>query len=206
MSRFLCATAALALAIAAGPAAAQSWGFGVELGTPVYGPPPVYYQYAEPPYYAAEPPVYYGTPPVVVVPRERRVLRIVSPDRVLDRLDAEGYRELGPMRRRGSIYSLSAVAPEGDVVALEVSAVTGEIEREFVLEPARKKPARAAEATKRVRTAAAPKPKPQVEAPPPAAAQAPAPAGEAPTALRDRLQPIPPVEEAPTEGDPLVVY
>jgi hypothetical protein len=68
---------ALLLAPLVGPAAAQSWGFGVQLGGPVYGPPPVYYEYAEPPYYAAEPPIYYQAPPVVVVPRERRVGRIV---------------------------------------------------------------------------------------------------------------------------------
>jgi hypothetical protein len=126
---------------------------------------------------------------------------------VLDRLDAEGYRELGPMARRGGVYRLSAVAPEGDVVALEISAVTGEIEREFVLQPRRDKPARTVQSPKRTRTAAAPKPKPQVQAAPPAAAAAPAaPSGEAPTALRDRLQPLPDSAGDGGEGDPLVVY
>jgi pyruvate/2-oxoglutarate dehydrogenase complex dihydrolipoamide acyltransferase (E2) component len=184
--------AVLAFAAAVGPAAAQSWGFGVGVDTriPIYGAPPVYYD---------EPPVYYDAPRVVV-PREGRVFRMEAPEVVLDRLDAAGYRDLSPMARRGTLYKLSAVAPEGDVVALEISIFTGEIERERVLQPRRQRPARAVAAPKRTRTAAAPapKPEPKVAATVPAAPPATVPAtpsaspGAPGSTLRDRLKPLPP--------------
>jgi hypothetical protein len=222
MLKLISAGAVLVYAAAATPAAAQSWGFGVGVDTriPIYGAPPVYYEDQGPAiYYEAEPPVLYGAPPVVVRPGERRVFRMEAPEVVLDRLDAAGYRDLSPMARRGTLYKLSAVAPEGDVVALEISIFTGEIEREEILQQRRKRPSRAVAAPKRTRTAAVPAPKPEqsVAAAPPAAAAA-APSAAAPAAppagsgapgstLRDRLQPLPPASGETAAGDdPLVVY
>jgi hypothetical protein len=56
-----------------------------------------------------------------------------SPDDVFDSLESAGYREFSPMADRGGVYELRAVNPAGDLVALEVSAHTGEIERELIL-------------------------------------------------------------------------
>lgn len=159
----------------------QSWGFGIEVGPPVYyGPPPVY-AYEVDPYYYEQPPVYYEPPPVVVVPPPMPRYT-ATPDAVLDMLEAEGYSELSPMAERGAYYKLSAVSPEGDLVALEISIRTGEIEQEIILEPSRGPAPRAVAAT-----------------PPPVTAPAPPP-GAAPAPMRERLQP-------PASGkDPLVIY
>jgi hypothetical protein len=181
---------------------------GVDLGPPIYGPPPVIY-------YEAPPQVLYGAPPRVLVPGERRVFHMEAPEVVLDRLDAAGYRDLSPMSRRGTLYKLSAVAPEGDVVALEISIFTGEIERERVLQPRPEQPRRAARTPKRTRTAAVRKqavePAPNVPAAPPAAAPAaPATPGTADgpaSTLRDRLKPVPQGSQSEADSEePLVVY
>ena len=177
---------AIIAAAAAMPASAQSWGFGVEVGPPVY--------YERPPAYYFDEPPYYDEAPIVVVPERRRVMRYAaSPDSVLDMLEDEGYVELSPMAERGGLYKLSAVSPEGDLVALEISVMTGEIEQEFILQPRR----RIATAPVEVRRIA---PAPPVVAPayPPPAASA-----QAPAPMRDRLRPLP-VE--PEGDDPLVVY
>ncbi len=171
--------AAIVAAATASPGAAQSWGFGIEIGPPAYYEPPAYY-YSEP--------RYYGEPPLVVVPARPPVIRhAASPDAVLDMLEDEGYVELSPMAERGGFYKLSAVSPEGDLVALEIAILTGEIEREFILQERR----RIAAAPVEVRRAA---PTPPAYAPP--AASAPAP-------MRDRLRPAP---TEPEGDDPLVVY
>lgn len=179
------AGAIIAAAVAA-PASAQNWGFGVEIGPPVYYERPPAYYYDEPPYYDA--------PPIVVIPQPRRVMRYAaSPDLVLDMLEDEGYVELSPMAERGGLYKLSAVSPEGDLVALEISVMTGEIEREFILQPGR----RIAAAPVEVRRIA---PAPRIVAPayPPPAASA-----QPPAPMRDRLRPAP---VGPEGDDPLVVY
>jgi hypothetical protein len=126
---------ALTAAAIASPAIAGSWGFGVgmEFGGPgyygpppgYYGPPPVYYGPPPGPYVAPPPPVYHQPPPV---------LPVVTPDAVLDGLEAAGYRNLGPMAERGGLYRLGAVNPRGDVVALEISVYSGAIERELIME------------------------------------------------------------------------
>ena len=104
-------SALFAAAAAVSPASAQSWGWGVETGGPAYyGAPPAYYA-----------PGYY--------PRARPI----SPDAVFNALEAAGYREFGPMAPREPIYQLNAVNPRGDLVALDVSMFTGEIERERIL-------------------------------------------------------------------------
>lgn len=118
------------MAIAAlSPAAAQSWsvGVGVGVGGPAYyGPPPVYY--------GAPPPYVYEQPPVVYMPAPTPQVRSsVSPDAVFDLLDRAGYRELSPMAFRDGVYKLNAVNRRGDLVALEVSALDGRVEREFIL-------------------------------------------------------------------------
>ena len=134
-------TALFALTLAASPAAAGSWSFGVGVGFPpvYYGPPPVYY--GPPPviYEAVPPPVYYGPPPVVGAP-PAPVLQIRDPGAVLGELEHAGYRELGPMAHRGPLYKLRALNPGGDLVALEISAYTGEIERELILQARRSEP------------------------------------------------------------------
>ncbi|HEX9904394.1 MAG TPA: hypothetical protein VGA77_05460 [Propylenella sp.] len=138
---FSAALFALTLA-AASPAVAGSWSFGVGVGFPppaYYGPPPIYY--GPPPviYEAVPPPLYYGPPPVVAAPPPP-VLQIRDPGAVLGELENAGYRELGPMAHRGAHYKLRALNPAGDLVALEISAYTGEIERELILEARRAAP------------------------------------------------------------------
>lgn len=210
-----------ALAIAAGlpaPASAQ-WGFGIEVGPPrYYGPPPVYYE-------RARPRGYYQEGPVILAPAEPRVLYMEAPEDVLDSLEDAGYRELSPMRRRGQFYFLNAVDPAGDLVALEISIFTGEIERSRVLEAAFQPPRQVRRPPRRV-TAAAPRPAPRPAAkatPAAKAASAPQPAAAAPqprvrpappaaqsatgggSTLRDRLK-APPEEAQEAGTDPLVVY
>jgi hypothetical protein len=102
---------ALALA-AASPGVAQSWG---DVGGPpvTYGRPPAAYAM----------PVYRSAPPAPPL----------SPAAVFDALQAAGYREFSPMAPRGAFYKLDAVNRRGDLVALVVSAFTGEIAEERVL-------------------------------------------------------------------------
>ena len=230
MLRTAILTATLAAAGMAQPALAQSWGIGVgvEYGPPVfYGPPPVYYDPRLGP-----PPAYYGAPPVVVrrpAPHFRELVpQLVSPDTVLDRLEAAGYREFSPMAHRGGRYKLNAVDPSGDLVALELSTFTGEIESRYVLQTVPRPPALARvrpepepdpalePEPERVRAPAPPEPAvsaaeplpPRQEPPAPevAAAEPPPVAPEdAPSSLRDRLIP-PPEEPEDGERDPLVVY
>jgi hypothetical protein len=139
-------TGALVVAAGLSPAGAQSWsvGVGVGYGEPpgYYGPPPAYlYEqppvlYSPPPVYAP-PPVVYAPPPVAYAPAPA-VRSAVSPDAVFDALERAGYRELSPMAFRDGVYKLNAVNRRGDLVALEVSALSGEVEREFVLDGARR--------------------------------------------------------------------
>jgi hypothetical protein len=59
----------------------------------------------------------------------------VPADVVFAKLDRAGYREFGPMAFRDGVYKLSAVNRHGDLVALEVSALTGSVERETIIRP-----------------------------------------------------------------------
>jgi hypothetical protein len=122
----MCRTAILSGALIAvaglSPASAQSWSVGVGFGygePGYYGPPPVYV-YEEPPL------VYAPAPPPMVH-------SAVSPDAVFDALERAGYREFSPMAFRDGVYKLNAVNRRGDLVALEVSALTGAVEREFII-------------------------------------------------------------------------
>jgi len=160
--------AGVLVAAAASPALAQSWGFG------------------EAPYYDGAPD-YYEDGPVVVAPRPRY---FASPDSVFDMLEDEGFRELSPMAERGPFYRLNAVSPEGDLVALEISVRSGEIEREVILQPRR-------------RIVRVPAPE-RVIAPPPPPAASVAPQA-APAPMRERLRPSP-EEQSQDDRDPLVVY
>jgi hypothetical protein len=191
-----------ALALAALPAAAQSWGFGVEVGPPVYyDEPQVYYG---PPVVYEQPPVYYDAP--AVVGPEPRVFHMEAPELVLERLENAGYRELSPMARRGTLYRLNAVDPQGNLVALEISIFTGEIERTRILEARYQAPARAVAAPRPVTVEVAP---PRVSRPAPVPAAAPPPSAAASTdpavPLRDRLK-TPPTAAPDEDRDPLVVY
>jgi hypothetical protein len=104
-----------------------SVGVGVEFGGPVYyGPPPVYLYEQPPPYgYVPAPPALVYAPPEVPA--------AVPPDVVFDNLEEDGYSELGPMAFRDGVYKLSAVNPDGELVALEVSVLTGEVEIERII-------------------------------------------------------------------------
>lgn len=111
------------------PALGQSWSFGVgiDYGVPVYGPPPFYGPppvYGAPGYSYQEPPVVYAPPPVA---------RAVPPDTIFDLLEDAGYHDFGPMAFRDGVYKLDAVNGRGDLVSLEVSAITGAVEREYLL-------------------------------------------------------------------------
>ncbi len=131
-------SALFAAAAAVSPASAQSWGWGVETGGPAYyGAPPAYYA-----------PGYY--------PRARPI----SPDAVFNALEAAGYREFGPMAPREPIYRLNAVNPRGDLVALEISMFTGEIERERILAVHQRPPLRAYRQAPAPRTSAPAAPSP----------------------------------------------
>jgi hypothetical protein len=223
MLRTLAITAAFAMAAGlASPAAAQ-WGFGIQVGPPrYYGPPPVYYE-------RARPRRYYEEAPVIIAPAQPRVLHMEAPEDVLDALEDAGFRELSPMKRRGKFYVLNAVDPGGDLVALEISIFTGEIERTRVLEAAFQPPREIRRKSRPV-AVAAPRPAPRAAA---KAAVAPTPAAAAPRAqraaaaarppvrpaapaapaatgggstLRDRLQTPPEAQPEEQGSDPLVVY
>lgn len=118
------------------PASAQwSVGVGVGYGAPdYYGPPPIIY--GEPPIIYGPPPVYVYEEPPVYLPAPSPPVAIpsaVPPAVVFDNLERSGYRELGPMAFRDGFYKLSAVNRRGDLVALEVSLLTGQVQLEFVI-------------------------------------------------------------------------
>ena len=137
MSRAAVLAGALIAFTAISSAAAQSWsvGVGVGYGEPAYYDPPPVYLYAHPPVLYEQPPVVYAPPPVVYAPAPVR--SAVSPDAVFDALERAGYGDFGPMAFRDGVYKLNAVNHRGDVVALEVSALSGAVEREFLLQPGR---------------------------------------------------------------------
>jgi hypothetical protein len=112
------------------PAAAQSWSVGVGFGfgePDYYSPPPVYYG-APPPYVYEQPPLVYAP-----APPPPRVHSSISPDAVFDSLELSGYREFSPMAFREGVYKLNATNRRGDLVALEVSALDGQVEQEVIL-------------------------------------------------------------------------
>lgn len=110
--------AALFMLAGLSPTSAQwSFGVGVEYGAPVYGPPPVYA---------------YEEPPVLYAPAQP-IPSAVPPDVVFDMLERAGYREFSPMAFRDGVYKLNAVNRRGDLVALEVSALTGAVEIEYLI-------------------------------------------------------------------------
>ena len=122
-----CSVAALGVAVAA---AAQSWsvGVGVGYGGPVYyDPPPSIYE--PPPSSTAAASVYGAVASIVLRDFARRGVRCAR--------DAGLSASSARWRFRGGVYRLNAVNPRGDLVALEVSVFTGEIERELILEPRR---------------------------------------------------------------------
>src|SRR5687767_8163698 len=111
------ATILAATLAAATPAAAGSWGFGVGFGygPPVFwGPPPVYDD--RPVIIHRAPPArFYQEPPMFAAPAEPPpVYRIFGPDEVFAMLDSAGFSELSPMARRGAVYKVRAVNPDGD--------------------------------------------------------------------------------------------
>lgn len=208
---------ALTLAVAAGVSAANAQGFSFGFGDP----------YADP-YYRPYPPRYYQGP-VVVVPRQAPMPRVqvVAPEEVRGNLQASGFSDISRIRARGAVYEMTAVDPDGNLVALAVSMYSGRIEGMNVLQAdyarrsvperapviRRAEPIEPAPPTRRAapaepapaKVAAAPKPKPKtVTVPQP---------GEAPQAAAPATQPAPPAAEAPAQQplasdgrDPLVVY
>ncbi len=114
VSRNAFLSAALIAAAASSPAFSQSWNSGFRVEGPVYFAPGVY----------------------------QRALPL-SPDAVFNALEAAGYREFSPMAPREPVYRLNAVNPRGDLVALEISMFTGQIERERILAVHQRPPLRA---------------------------------------------------------------
>jgi hypothetical protein len=125
MMRFAVLSGALLALAATSPASAQ-WSFGVGVG---YGDPGYY---APPGYYGPPPGYYYEQPPAVYVPAQP-VPAAVPPDVVFDNLERAGYREFTPMAFRDGVYKLNAINRRGDLVSLEVSVLTGEVEREYLI-------------------------------------------------------------------------
>jgi hypothetical protein len=185
-------TLATSLALAGtAPAAAGSWGWGIGVG---FGPP----IYWEPPavYVPAPPPGYYGEAPAIVAPVEPpAAYGRVDPGAVIDALAAAGYTEIGRIRQRGGLYRLTAVDPDGNRLALDISVHSGEIERAQLLEARYEEP-----------PVGVPVQPPARRAPPPQASAAPG----APTTMHDRLQAQAAAPDAPPptdqDRDPLVVY
>ena len=191
------------------PAAAQS--FGIEIGPRYYDEPPAYYE---------APPGYYVERPRYARPDYPPVLHMEAPDDVLDSLEDMGFRELSPMARRGRSYKLNAVDPAGNLVALQISICTGEIERTRIIEPGfappayperravtRPAPSRPAVSKRAPATAPPPRSRPQQQIQAqstPQSAPRSAPDQPASSAMRDRLK----TQPAPNDDDtdPLVVY
>jgi hypothetical protein len=170
----------------------------MRFGPPVYAVPPP--AYGEPPVLYEEPSVMaqFSEAPIDVAPDGRPVFHMEAAEDVARALRRAGYRELSPMHMRGHFYTLTGVEPGGDLVELEVSIFTGEIERVMLLQAGYRPPPPPPPAA----VAAAPPPpplEPPIAAAPPPAPLAP-PAGSSPAPLEERL--IPP----PEEQDPLVVY
>lgn len=187
-----------ALAATASPAAAASWEFSGAVGPRVYyGPPPVHLQA---PVIYRRAPMIYRQAPVVVGPAPAPIYDMEAPEDIIESLQDAGFTELSPITRRGAVYRLNAVDPEGNVVALDISIFTGEIERSRILQARfQAAPAPAPRPVAR----AAPSPAPvEAAAPPPAAAR---PTGTPPSTLRERLEPVPD-EAGEGDRDPLVVY
>jgi hypothetical protein len=129
--------------------------------------------------------------PVIVAPPVRA--RELSPDEIFDWLEAEGYRDFGPMAHRDPLYKLNAVNPEGDLVALEISAYTGAIEREMILQARHAAP-----------SPVLPPPLVETYAAPPAP---PPPAGDPYAAPRPYTPPtLSDSDDDDEDEDPLVVY
>ncbi len=147
MTRLIVFLGGLAVAAATSVAHAQSWsvGVGVGFGDPGYYAPPPGYYYAPPPVYYGPPPGYlYQAPPEVYAPPPLVVHSSVSPDAVFDNLERAGYRDFGPMAFRDGVYKLNAIDRRGRYVALEVSALDGQVEREIVIGGAERRAPRAA--------------------------------------------------------------
>jgi hypothetical protein len=152
--------AGLASAMASvSPASAGSWsvGVGVGVGPGYYGPgyyPPGYYyprrfrhrRYYAPAYVYPAPPIVYApaAPGAVYAPPAE--ISALPPDAVFDQLEAAGYYDFGVMAFRDGVYKLDAANPQGDRVSLEVSALDGAVQAEYVIgaaQPQRRGPAAA---------------------------------------------------------------
>ncbi|MGQ7794305.1 hypothetical protein ACUN0C_18010 [Faunimonas sp. B44] len=165
------ALAALGYAAWTAPGAAQ--GFGIHVG-PV--PPLAVYD---------APAAVYG-PPIVAYPAPVPEMPAVVPaEEVRRALMRAGYSDVGPVRTSGGFYEVEAFDPNGILLALRLSAFSGEI---VAYAPVRAD----------LPLAAAPRPVgPDVQmVAPPAAIPAPRPAAEA--------MPVQP--DTPDGGNPLVVY
>jgi hypothetical protein len=110
----------------------------------------------------------FGGPLIIEGPVYQRAIPI-APDAIFDALEAAGYREFSPMAPREPVYALKAVNPEGDLVALEISMFTGEIELELILAANYRPPLRAYRPTAAPQAAVPPPPPIAPAAPPPPA-------------------------------------
>lgn len=161
MLRVMGVGAALAVAAAAAPASAGPWGVGY--GPPVYydAPPRVLYGAPDgPPAFYDGPRAYRRNGPVVIAPGSR-ILHMEAVEDVRGRLLDQGFRDLSRVKRRGARYFVRGVNPGGDLVALQISIFTGDIERVDLLEagvsePQRRGPRAAARARAEAPARAAP--------------------------------------------------
>lgn len=137
------------------PAAAGSVSVGVGVGVGVpgyYGPgyygPGYYAPYYHRRHYYAPPAVVYATPPVIYEPAPPPVVYAPPPvvyappsalpaDAVFNRLERAGYSQFGVMAFRDGVYKVDAVNARGDRVSLEVSALNGAVQAEYVIGAAR---------------------------------------------------------------------
>jgi len=63
-----------------------------------------------------------------------RILHMEAVEDVRDRLIDQGFRDLSRIKRRGARYFVRGLDPRGDLVALQISIFTGDIERSELLE------------------------------------------------------------------------
>lgn len=119
------------------PANAQQIIYGIEPGQRVYRGERVY---PGEPVYPERVERAYPVPvaPPALEPMRRAApspqVQVIAVEEVADRLSRRGFRQLSPIEMDRGYYKLTAVDPAGNLIALSVSVVSGEIEGSQILQ------------------------------------------------------------------------